>query len=86
MRGRLSRTEKMSHAPNNSTAAGVLPAAETAGPAGALALATGSACLEIAMPIGRKILLRDAPPILWRKLQEDLNNRLEEMKHGSRVP
>jgi hypothetical protein len=45
----------------------------------ALGLATGSACLEIAMPLSRKILLRDAPPILWRKLQEDLNARLAKL-------
>lgn len=76
----------MSHAPTHPEDPGVRPMCESARPARALALATGSACLEIAMPIGRKILLRDAPPILWRKLQEDLNNRLEDLKHGSRMP
>lgn len=70
----------MSHAPEQLEMWSVEAPSKIAGPVGALALATGSACLEIAMPMHRKILLRDAPPILWRKLQEDLKNRMEERK------
>lgn len=42
-------------------------------------MAIGGVCIEIAMPIGRQILLRDAPPIFWRKLQEDLKARVAEI-------
>ena len=55
------------------------PSREQRGQPARCALAIGSACLATAMPIGRKILLRDAPPILWRKLQEDLANRLSQL-------
>ena len=44
-----------------------------------LALAHGSACLATAMPLGKRMLLRDAPAILWRALGEDFNKRLEEL-------
>ena len=43
------------------------------------AVATGSACLATAMPLGKRMLLRDAPPILWRALGEDLNKRIKEL-------
>lgn len=42
-------------------------------------LATGSACMAVAMPIGKRMLLRDAPAILWRALGEDLNKRFKEL-------
>jgi hypothetical protein len=53
------------------------------------ALSHGSACMAVAMPIGKKMLLRDAPPILWRSLQEDLHARvkqLSEVQHGGLRP
>lgn len=51
--------------------------------AGALGLATGSAALNAVFPVGRKMLLKDAPAIFWRKLGEDLNARVSELKKRS---
>lgn len=35
--------------------------------------------MAVAMPIGKRMLLRDAQAILWRALGEDLNKRFKEL-------
>ena len=69
----------MSHAPEQLEMWSVGAAHEKQAQPRALALATGSACLATAMPLGKRMLLRDAPAILWRALGEDLNKRMEHL-------
>ena len=69
----------MSHAPEQLEMWSVEAAPEKRATPARCALAIGSACLATAMPLGKRMLLRDAPPILWRALGEDLNKRIKEL-------
>ena len=69
----------MSHAPEQLEMWSVGPSREQRGQPARCALSIGSACLATAMPLGKRMLLSDAPPILWRALGEDLNKRIKEL-------